>query len=92
MVLGFLLVCPVLDFWFSWCYSSRHGKDEWSSTTQQEIDMRVKSDDVELVLDIMSQIGEDYQSELEVASLDGSLYDFLEQMESYGYWGTHEWF
>lgn len=48
--------------------------------------MRVKSDDVELVLDIMSQIGEDYQSELEVASLDGSLYDFLEQMESYGYW------
>lgn len=48
--------------------------------------MRVKSDDVELVLDILSQIGEEYQSELEVASLDGSLYDFLEQMESYGYW------
>lgn len=48
--------------------------------------MRVKSDDLELVLDIMSQIGEEYQSELEVASLDGSLYDFLDNMESYGYW------
>lgn len=48
--------------------------------------MRVKSDDVELVLDILSQIGVEYQSELEVASLEGSLYDFLDNMEAYGYW------
>lgn len=54
--------------------------------------MRVKSDDVELVLDIMNQIGVEYQSELEAASLDGSLYDFLDNMEAYGYWDPfHAW-
>lgn len=48
--------------------------------------MRVKSDDVELVLDIMNQIGVEYQAQLQAASMEGSLYDFLEHMEAYGYW------
>lgn len=50
--------------------------------------MKVKAKDVEVVLLILEQIGEDeyLQEALEEASMDGSLNDFLMLMEASGAW------
>lgn len=48
--------------------------------------MKVKAKDVNVVICILEQIGVEYQGLLSIASLDGSLEDFLMHMEASGAW------
>lgn len=48
--------------------------------------MKVKAKDINTVICILEQIGVEYQGLLSIASLDGSLEDFLMHMEASGAW------
>lgn len=48
--------------------------------------MKVKAKDINTVICILEQIGVEYQGLLSIASLDGSLEDFLMHMEALGAW------
>lgn len=48
-------------------------------------------DDFDLINQILDFIGYEYEGYLIKASNDESLYDFLDHMESYGYWDSFKW-
>ena len=50
--------------------------------------MKVKAKDVNVVICILEQIDLVYQGLLSIASLDGSLEDFLMHMEALGAWDS----